>query len=126
LGGISSIRGYLENQILRDNSYLASLEFHLPLVVDTEHNSLIALAPFTDFGVGWNNVNVTGPDPFKTRQSGPQTVAMPSVGVGLLVSPIKYVDGQIYWGYGLNRRQVPGGPSLQNEGVEFSLSLNAL
>jgi hypothetical protein len=43
-----------------------------------------------------------------------------------LANPVKYVSGQIYYGYGFNRRQVPDGDSLQNQGVEFSISFNAL
>jgi hemolysin activation/secretion protein len=125
LGGISSIRGYLENQALRDNAVIASVEFRVPLLVDKDHNGLITLAPFTDFGVGWNNVNAYGPDPAGTRLTGTQAVSMPSVGIGLLLSPVKYFNAQLYWGYGLNRRQVPDGNSLQNQGVEFSVSLNA-
>ncbi len=125
LGGIASIRGYLENQILRDDAVLASLEFRLPILTDKDHNALVTLAPFTDFGVGWNNVNAYGPDPTGTRVAGAQGVCMPSVGIGLIVTPIKYLSGQIFWGYGLNRRQVPDGSSLQNQGVEFSVTASA-
>ena len=51
---------------------------------------------------------------------------MPSAGIGLLFNPVKYVSGQLYWGYGFNRREVPEGTSLQNQGIEFSISFNAL
>jgi hemolysin activation/secretion protein len=125
LGGVASIRGYLENQQLRDDAILSSIEFRLPLLTDKDHNGLITLAPFADFGAGWNNVNAYGPDPAATRVAGTQAVAMPSVGIGLLVTPIKYVSGEIYWGYGLNRRQVPDGTSLQNQGIEFSMTVTA-
>ena len=123
LGGISSVRGYLENQALRDNGVLASLEVRIPLWEDKDHNSLLSLAPFTDFGVGWDNVETTGPG--AANNMGAQGVAMPSAGLGLLFNPCKYFTGQIYWGYGFNRTQVPSGNSLQNQGVEFSVSCNA-
>ena len=56
LGGISSVRGYLENQVLTDNGVLASLEVRIPIWEDKDKNSLLSLAPFSDFGVGWDNV----------------------------------------------------------------------
>jgi hemolysin activation/secretion protein len=126
MGGISSIRGYPENQALRDNAILSTVEFRLPLAVDKDHNSLVALAPFFDVGAGWNNVDVFGADPAMTRATGTSAVTMPSVGIGLIATPVKYVTGQIYWGYALNQRQDPDGNSLQNQGVEFSLTFNAL
>jgi hemolysin activation/secretion protein len=124
LGGISSVRGYLENQALRDNGVLASLEVRVPLWEDKDHNSLFSLAPFTDFGVGWDNVEVSGPG--AANNMGRQGVAMPSAGMGLLFNPVKYVSAQLYWGYGFNRKQAPDGNSLQNQGIEFSVSFNAL
>jgi hemolysin activation/secretion protein len=128
LGGISSVRGYLENQVLTDNGILASVEVRVPVWEDKDKNSLVSLAPFTDLGVGWDNVEVGTPAAAAGTTSGlgRQGVVMPSVGIGLLVNPVKYVSGQIYYGYGINRRQVPDGDSLQNQGVEFSLTFNAL
>jgi hemolysin activation/secretion protein len=125
LGGVSSVRGYVENQALRDNGIISSAEFRLPLLSDKDHNSLIALAPFTDFGVGWNNVEAYGAGPAAANNLGTQAVAMPSVGIGLLLNPCKYVNGQIYWGYGLNRKQEPNGHGLQYDGIEFSLVVTA-
>jgi hemolysin activation/secretion protein len=125
LGGISSVRGYLENQVLTDNGVLASLEVRVPLWVDKDHNSLFSLAPFTDFGVGWDNVE-TGADAVASGNLGRQGVTMPSAGMGLLFNPVKYFSSELYWGYGFNRREVPDGDSIQNQGIEFSMSFNAL
>jgi hemolysin activation/secretion protein len=125
LGGISSVRGYLENQALTDNGVIASLEGRIPIWEDKTHNPLLSVAPFTDFGVGWDNVE-HGPMAAGTTDLGRQGVALPSAGVGLLFNPCKYMSGQIYWGYGFNRRQVPDGNSLQYEGIEFSVSIIAL
>ena len=41
LGGISSVRGYLENQALTDNGVLASVEVRIPLWEDKDKNSLV-------------------------------------------------------------------------------------
>ncbi len=125
LGGISSVRGYLENQSLTDNGVIASLEGRIPVWEDKNHNPELSVAPFTDFGLGWDNVE-HGAVAVGTTDIGRQGVALPSAGVGLLFNPWKYMSGQIYWGYGFNRRQVPGGNSLQNDGIEFSISYIAL
>jgi hemolysin activation/secretion protein len=124
LGGISSVRGYLENQALRDNGVLSTLEVRIPLYENAAHNPLVSLAPFADFGVGWNNTNDLGSAGIGGG-AGQQGVFMPSAGIGLLFNPVRYINGQIYWGYGFNREQEPDGQNLQNKGVEFSLSFNA-
>ncbi|MGV2826975.1 ShlB/FhaC/HecB family hemolysin secretion/activation protein [Myxosarcina sp. GI1(2024)] len=69
LGGISTVRGYQENQLITDNGVLGSLELRIPL---TENPSTLQLTPFFDFGTGWNNEE---PDP------DPTTLA--SLGIGL-------------------------------------------
>jgi len=125
LGGIASVRGYLENQVLSDNGILTSLEFRLPVWEDKDHNPLFSLAPFSDFGLGWDNVDIHSTEAVGGNQ-GRQGVTLPSVGLGLLVNPVKYVSGQIYYGYGFNSRETPHGDSLQNQGIEFSLTFNAL
>ncbi len=96
VGGRFSVRGYRENQLVRDNGLVASLETRAPLILLLENkwmNSLesmvqpiqslpfirnkswahsILLVPFIDFGTGWNR-KVDTPDP--------RTLA--SVGLGL-------------------------------------------
>ncbi len=124
LGGISSVRGYLENQVLSDNGVIASLEVRVPIWMDKDHNSLLSLAPFSDFGLGWDNVDVQSNA--AAPNLGRQGVAMPSAGMGLLFNPAKYFSGRLDWGYGFNRRQVPDGNSVQNQGIEFSMTFNAL
>ena len=126
LGGISSVRGYLENQALTDNGVIGSLEARIPIWEDKDHNPLLQVAPFTDCGLGWDNVVTYGPKAPGTTNLGQQSVVLPSAGVGLLFNPCKYVSGQIYWGYGFRRSQVPDGNGLQYQGIEFSVSFNAL
>lgn len=127
LGGISSVRGYLENQALRDNGVLATVELRVPLWEDKDKNPLFSLAPFSDFGVGWDNVEANAPANATDANLDRQGVAMPSAGLGFLFNPTKYVNSQLYWGYAFNRTQAPdGNGGLQNEGIEFSVSVNAL
>ena len=124
LGGISSVRGYLENQALTDNGVLATIEFRVPIWSDKDKNPLVQLAPFVDCGVGWDNV-VVPPDPSSSVNLGRQGVVMPSAGIGVIFNPVKYVSGSLYWGYAFNRREKPTGDSLQAQGIEFTISCNA-
>jgi hemolysin activation/secretion protein len=54
IGGMNSVRGYRENQLLRDNGYFLNVELEYPLLKRPETGSL-TLVPFLDYGHGWNN-----------------------------------------------------------------------
>ncbi len=86
LGGISSVRGYLENQVLSDNGIIASLEVRLPIWEDKDHNALVSLAPFSDCGIGWDNVVPVGEPSSTGVNLGRQGVVMPSAGIGILIT----------------------------------------
>jgi hemolysin activation/secretion protein len=129
LGGSSNVRGYLENQVFRDNGVFGSVELRFPIWENKDHNSLVALAPFFDLGCAWNNTNHEGgaaaPGEGSAAPTGSDAVGLPSVGVGVLVTPNKYVNAQLYWGYALNRDQLPDGNNLQNYGITFDVTVNA-
>ncbi|MGL6340276.1 MAG: ShlB/FhaC/HecB family hemolysin secretion/activation protein, partial [Waterburya sp.] len=57
LGGVSTVRGYEENQLVTDNGVLGTLELRIPV---TKNPSTLQLNPFFEFGTGWNNDE---PDP---------------------------------------------------------------
>jgi hemolysin activation/secretion protein len=59
LGGVGTVRGYAQNQMVADNAVTGSLEFRIPLSYDPNQ---IQLTPFLDAGVGWNN-QTPDPDP---------------------------------------------------------------
>jgi hemolysin activation/secretion protein len=55
LGGQRSVRGYRQNVLLTDNAVFASAELRLPILRASKVEGLLQLAPFIDFGVGWNS-----------------------------------------------------------------------
>ncbi|MGB7249609.1 MAG: ShlB/FhaC/HecB family hemolysin secretion/activation protein [Phormidesmis sp.] len=57
LGGVSTVRGYAQNQLVADNALNASAELRIPL---TRNTNILQLAPFIDAGFGWNTMT---PDP---------------------------------------------------------------
>ena len=117
LGGMDTVRGYIENDILRDNGIFGSVEVRVPVWYGKEHHPILMVAPFFDIGSGWNVKSNEAPDT--------QLETLPSVGLGLIFNPGKYVFAQIYWGYAFNRSLVPSGNNLQDYGIHFFISVNA-
>jgi len=106
LGGFDTVRGYRENQLVRDNGLVSSFEFRLPVLFDQIGNGTLFIDPFFDVGYGWS---VNG---------GPEAKLISSVGVGLLLNPNKHVDLQFYWGYPLTDLNTSEG-NLQDLGIHF-------
>lgn len=106
LGGINSVRGYSQNQLLTDNAISASLEVRIPLTSDP---SILQLTPFIDFGTGWNNL-LPNPDP--------STLVGLGLGMRWLISP----SLSLQLDYGIPLINIENqGDSLQENGFYFSL-----
>jgi hemolysin activation/secretion protein len=117
LGGSDTVRGYIENAILRDNGIFGSIEARVPIWYGKDHRPLLMIAPFFDIGSGWNVKANNAQDN--------QLETLPSVGVGLIFDPDRYIHAQLYWGYAFNRDLVPNGSNLQDYGIHFFVSINA-
>lgn len=106
LGGIDTVRGYRQNQLVSDNGVVGSLELRFPL---TKNPNLLQLTPFIEVGGAWNNRGAN-PDP--------QTIASLGLGVHWLISP----GFEARVNYGIPLVSVGGsGNSLQDNGIYFSL-----
>jgi hemolysin activation/secretion protein len=135
VGGRYSVRGYRENTMLRDRALITSLETRLPLMplmqrflgVDLSAYGLqyLELAPFYDFGRGWNK-----------EQNTPKPQDISSVGVGLRWGLTVIPSGphffgwlpplrpqfEVYWGHRLRKVFNPR-DSLQDNGVHMQFIL---
>jgi hemolysin activation/secretion protein len=117
VGGRYSVRGYRENTFVRDNAFVASVEFRVPVVRNTAWADYVHLAPFFDYGRAWN-----------TRQVSGEPLSISSVGVGLrwaLTVPGRVEvrpQFEIYWGHALREIKTPGG-DLQDDGIHFQFVL---
>jgi hemolysin activation/secretion protein len=113
VGGHSSVRGYRENQFVRDNGVIASVEYQLPVFVDadgfTKHGLFVV--PFFDYGVAWDSDN-------DLQTSDKDDIA--SVGVGLRWQPLKGLFVRADYGYALDDIDTPD-DSLQDDGVQFRI-----
>ncbi len=83
VGGMESVRGYLENQLVRDRGIVASAEVRVPLLFNKAGAGILEVAPFVDFAGAWN----TGISPDPTT--------LYSSGLGLIYSPNKHVSAQL-------------------------------
>jgi hemolysin activation/secretion protein len=120
VGGRYTVRGYRENTLVRDNGFVASLEARVPVVRNVRWADSLEVAPFVDYGRGWNN---TGPKP--------EVRSIPSVGLGLRwtvtlrAGPATLQPQlEVYWGRALRDVETPGG-NLQDEGVHLQFVLAA-
>lgn len=87
IGGVTTVRGYRENEIVRDNAALASLEVRIPLIEQPSTNRpVLQLAPFVDMAYGWD-VHSPG-----------RGEVLASAGLGLLLNVSHSVDARLYWG----------------------------
>lgn len=121
VGGYFSVRGYRENQLVRDNGWVSSIEARFPIFrlpfpgIDAKSGSgSLEFAVFFDFGWSKNTEQFTL-DGSLTNIS--------SVGVGLRWNPHERVHSEIYWGYALRKVDNQGEDSLQDNGVQFVLDV---
>ncbi len=113
IGGMQSVRGYRENQLLRDNGVFASFELRIPLWLAKDKTPIISIAPFFDWGAGWNVNKVD--DNYQPIYS---------AGVGLLVNATKHAQVTLYWGHPFVDFH-ENKTSLQDYGIHFAVSINA-
>lgn len=109
LGGAFSVRGYRENQLVRDNGVVASLEYRWPLLREQFGSHRLQFAIFADAGRAWNSDRPT-----------PSPKTLSSVGAGLRGAHAWGLEYQLYAGVGLRNLDTPG-DDLQDHGVHFQL-----
>lgn len=121
VGGRYTVRGYRENTLVRDNAFVASLEARIPIIREVPWADSVEVAPFVDFGRGWNN---SGPKP--------EIPSISSVGLGLRWAvTVPAFAGyrlrpslEVYWGHALRDVETENG-NLQDKGVHFQFVLAA-
>jgi hemolysin activation/secretion protein len=113
VGGADTVRGYLENQLVRDRAIVSSVEFRVPVLFNKAGAGILQLAPFFDYGGAWN---ING---------SPNPTSIYSVGAGILLSPNKYISAELYWGYRLKHVNVPNDSGAQGDGLTFKVTIQA-
>ena len=114
VGGRYTVRGYRENQLVRDQAFITSLEARVPLIQDKGWTEHLQVAAFFDFGEAWNkSLDTPSPDNIS------------SIGLGLrwsgylMKTPFEIRPQiEIYWGIPLRDIDTLGG-NLQDDGIHF-------
>ncbi|NJK99619.1 MAG: BamA/TamA family outer membrane protein [Spirulinaceae cyanobacterium RM2_2_10] len=112
LGGQDTIRGYRQDTLLTDNGVLASAELRWPVLRWSEAKALLQIAPFVDFGLGWNN------DP----DNAVETNAITAIGLGLRWQMGNYLTVRFDWGIPLTDLNTDSS-TWQENGLYFSINL---
>lgn len=110
VGGANSVRGYRENQLVRDSGWTASLEYRHPLWRDEAGFSPLQLAVFADYGNAWNKGGDT-----------PSPRSLSGAGLGLRWDPSPYLHAELYGAIPF-RALDQTDDDLQDDGVHFLLT----
>lgn len=114
VGGFNTVRGYRQDAILTDNGFLASAEFRLPITKGFSESGVLQLIPFVDYGTGWNNFDVSDPNPNN----------LASIGMGLLWQEENF---NLRFDYGIPLIDIDSrDKTLQEQGLYLSLQWNLL
>jgi len=106
IGGVDTVRGYRQNQVVTDSGIVGRIEARIPLLSQVETLQLI---PFFDIGTGWNN-----------RNDNPDPQGLASLGLGLQWQPLKGLGLRADYGIPLIGRG-ENGNSLSENGFNFSV-----
>jgi hemolysin activation/secretion protein len=122
LGGRYTVRGYREVTILRDNSFIFSVEPRFPLLRWANGEPMVQFAPFMDVAHGWN-LGDNRPSTTVSITSFPDTLA--SVGAGLRwnILPNDKASFEVYWGQQLNHVSNISN-TIQDHGVHLGIVVN--
>jgi hemolysin activation/secretion protein len=127
VGGASTVRGYRENLLVRDNGVIASLEWRVPLYATEAPTGRfdprrLKLAVFADYGRSWDTSWKDPLDPGFELASR-KAADISSAGLGLLWDPAPGVHAEIYWGHAFEDQDTGGG-DLQDDGIHLRFSWN--
>lgn len=113
-GGSGSVRGYRQDRLLTDNGFFGSIEARIPIFRIPEINSVAQIAPFFDYGVGWNS----------GIRENPAQRRLASVGIGLRWQFADRASARLEWGIPLINNDGVSQNTLQESGILFSIDTN--
>jgi hemolysin activation/secretion protein len=115
IGGRYTVRGYPQNTLVQDNGFVASVEARIPIVRNARWADYLELAPFFDYGHGWNSDRASA-----------NVDDLSGVGVGLRWGlsarsrlPLRS-QLEVYWGYPLQQINTLA-TAVEGNGLYFQL-----
>lgn len=116
VGGARTVRGYRENQLVRDSGVVGSVEVRVPVLRLRRSGLSLELAGFLDFGHAWDEA---GPGQLETG-------TLASMGPGVRVDFRNLLHGQLYYGGRLIEAPPAPAPGLQRDGIHFRVAVDAV
>ncbi|BAU05207.1 ShlB/FhaC/HecB family hemolysin secretion/activation protein [Fischerella sp. NIES-3754] len=110
VGGPTTVRGYRQDALVTDNGILASIETRIPVFQLPEAKGTLQIAPFIDFGIGWN-----------TGRDTPDSNTLVGLGFGLLWQMGEKFSARLDWGIPLIDIPNSRGDTWQENGMYFQL-----
>ncbi|MEG4442443.1 ShlB/FhaC/HecB family hemolysin secretion/activation protein [Microcoleus sp. AT9_B5] len=112
IGGVQSVRGYRQDLLLTDSGAIASAEVRIPVWRVPEVQGLLQVAPFIDFGLGWNH---------SEEKPNPDSDKLLGAGLGLIWQMGDRLNVRLDYGIPLiNARS--GDRTLQEKGIYFRIN----
>ena len=109
IGGHATVRGYRENQLVRDQGAHGGVELRIPLLRGAvDRRAIVQVAPFVDAGYGWNRNRIS-----------PSPTTLYSAGLALRVAPLPWLRTELAWAERLADVDRPEG--LQGDGLHFQV-----
>ncbi|MBK7949100.1 MAG: ShlB/FhaC/HecB family hemolysin secretion/activation protein [Deltaproteobacteria bacterium] len=113
IGGMDSVRGYRQNQLVRDNGAMTTAEVYvgtrLPRLGDFRPS--LEIGPNFGFGYGWDDAHDARP-----------AAHVLSTGVSALLSVLPNAALEIYWAYPLDRLGGSPGRAVQDDGLQLRVT----
>jgi hemolysin activation/secretion protein len=113
VGGHASVRGYRENQEVRDQGFAGSVEWRVPVWSGGRGYPAVEIAPFFDFGNSWNRERDTSSHQW-----------LLSVGGVLRITFLRFLSGELSWGQDLKHTQDVLDNRLQDAGIFFRIRVD--
>lgn len=114
IGGAASVRGYRENQYIRDTGIISTFEWQIPLSKNSRgyKTKVLQIIPFIDIGYGEDKDE-------SVSQTESETLS--SIGVGITWDPNETFHFEVYMAKALNDVLEAEDYNLQDDGIHFSM-----
>ena len=109
VGGANSVRGYRENQLVRDNGFIASMELRQAVFQSESAQHVVQIVGFADYGRAWMDSGPVEPE------------SIYSIGTGLRWQWNRTALAEFYWAEPLKDIDYPDDDSLQDKGIHLKL-----
>jgi hemolysin activation/secretion protein len=119
VGGIDTVRGYPDNEVVRDRAVIASIEMRAQIYRSPNGRQRLQIAPFVDFAYAWDHQRTV--QIREERKLLREDRTLVSGGVGLRYRIGQLLRAEIYYGAGRNTDKSDSAVGVQQHGVHFRL-----